>query len=88
MHILTDLTPLMTFLTKFMPMNLIKILFKNFRENYFSPHSPIFDLWRHFDSQNDENLAIFTKSDLFDQIDPINDIFDQIYVHKPDWNNS
>ena len=23
----------------------------------------------------------------FDQIDPINDIFDQIYVHKPDWNN-
>ena len=23
----------------------------------------------------------------FDQIDTINDIFDQIYVHKPDWNN-
>ena len=23
----------------------------------------------------------------FDQIDPINDIFDQIYVHKPDSNN-
>ena len=23
----------------------------------------------------------------FDQIDPINDTFDQIYVHKPDWNN-
>ena len=22
----------------------------------------------------------------FYQIDPINDIFDQIYVHKPDWN--
>ena len=22
----------------------------------------------------------------FDQIDPINDIFDQIYVHKPDYN--
>ena len=23
----------------------------------------------------------------FDQIDPINDIFGQIFVHKPDWNN-
>ena len=23
----------------------------------------------------------------FDQIDPINGIFNQIYVHKPDWNN-
>ena len=23
----------------------------------------------------------------FDQIDPIHDTFDQIYVHKPDWNN-
>ena len=23
----------------------------------------------------------------FDQIDPINDIFVQIYVQKPDWNN-
>ena len=22
-----------------------------------------------------------------DQIDPINDYFEQIYVHKPDWNN-
>ena len=27
------------------------------------------------------------KMTYFDQIDPINDIFDQIYVHKPDWNN-
>ena len=23
----------------------------------------------------------------FDNIDPINDILDQIYVHRPDWNN-
>ena len=23
----------------------------------------------------------------FYKIGPINDIFDQIYVHKPDWNN-
>ena len=27
------------------------------------------------------------KMTYFDQIDPINDIFDQIFVHKPDWNN-
>ena len=30
---------------------------------------------------------IFRKMTYFDQIDPINDYFDQIYVHKPDWNN-
>ena len=30
---------------------------------------------------------IFTKMTYFDQIDPINDYFDQIYVHKPDWYN-
>ena len=27
------------------------------------------------------------KMTYFDQIDPINDYFDQIYVYKPDWNN-
>ena len=27
------------------------------------------------------------KMTYFDQMDPINDTFDQIYVHKPDWNN-
>ena len=34
------------------------------------------------------NLGHFhLKWPIFDQIDPINDYFDQIYVHKPDWNN-
>ena len=28
-----------------------------------------------------------TKMTYFDQIGPINDYFDQIYVHKLDWNN-
>ena len=27
------------------------------------------------------------KMTYFDKIDPIKDIFDKIYVHKPDWNN-
>ena len=27
------------------------------------------------------------KITYFDQIDPINDIFDQSYVNKPDWHN-
>ena len=27
------------------------------------------------------------KMTYFDQIDPINDTFDPMYVHKPDWNN-
>ena len=30
---------------------------------------------------------IWPKMPYFDQIDPINDILDQIYAHKPDWNN-
>ena len=32
-------------------------------------------------------LDIFTKMPYFDQIDPINDYFEQIYDHKPYWNN-
>ena len=27
------------------------------------------------------------KMTYFDYIDPINDIFDRIYVYRPDWNN-
>ena len=37
--------------------------------------------------QNVPILTIFTKMTYFDQIDPINDIFYQIYVHKLEWNN-
>ena len=37
--------------------------------------------------QNDPILTIFTKKTYFDQIDPINYIFDQTFIDKPDWNN-
>ena len=36
--------------------------------------------------QNDPILTIFSKNDIFWPISPINDIFDQISVHKLDWN--
>ena len=36
--------------------------------------------WPNFD-------PFLPKMTYFDQIDNINDTFDQIYVHKPDWNH-
>ena len=82
--ILTKLTPLMTPLTKFMSINLSGIIFIIFREKIFD-HFPKFltydvifpPKWPPF----------WPKMSYFDQIDPINGIFDQTYVHKPDWNN-
>ena len=32
-------------------------------------------------------LPFSPKITYFDQSDPINDIFDYIYVYKPDWHN-
>ena len=50
-------------------------------------------LWRHFGPQKDRKLTIFTKNDLFwlhvayfDQIEPINGIFDNSYLNKSDSN--
>ena len=41
----------------------------------------IFVLWKEGPEKPSQQMTYF------DQIDPINDTFDQIYVHKPDWNN-
>ena len=57
---------------------------ENFRQKLFSPLSPNFDLWRHLFPLNEKIWTILTKNTYFDQIDPIKDILDQIYVHKPD----
>ena len=85
-HNLTKMTPLMTLLTKFMA----KPDRINFWKKIFVPPQN-FDLWHHFGPQNDLNLTIFAKNDLFssrmayfDQIEPINDIFDHSYVNKSD----
>ena len=37
--------------------------------------------------KNERIWDISPKMTYFDQIDPINDYFDKIYVHKTDWNN-
>ena len=42
--ILTKFTPLKTFLTKVVSINLTEIIFQIFRETFFLPHSPNFDL--------------------------------------------
>ena len=54
---------------------------ETFRENYlttFPKFWPVASFW----PQNEPILTIFTKNDLFDKIDPINDTFEQFYVHK------
>ena len=59
------LTPLMTFLTKFMSINLTEIIFRNIlRKNFlttFPKFWPVAPLW----PQNDPILTIFTKNELF-----------------------
>ena len=88
--ILTKLTPLMTFLTKYMSINLTEIILETFRETIIWPLSPNFDIRRHFGPticQNDTILTICTKMTHFHQINPINYIFDQSYATKPHWEN-
>ena len=60
--------------------------YKHF-EKFFWPLSLNFGLWRNFGPKMTKFWPFSTKMTYFDQIDPINAIFDQIYVHKPDWNN-
>ena len=58
-----------------------------FRENMVWILSQNFDIWGHFGPKNDPILPCSPKMTYFDQIDPINDIFDQVYIHKSDWTN-
>ena len=85
--ILTKFTPLMTLLTLFMSINLTEIIFKNFYRKNIWPLSLNFGLWRHFGPKWPNFGPFSPKMTYFDQIDPINDTFDPIYVHKSDWNN-
>ena len=64
-----------------------KFFFPKFWKKSFPLFHQIFDLWRHFGPKNELFWPFSTKMTYFDQIDPINDIFDQSYVNKPDWHN-
>ena len=71
--------------------NATEIIFETvLGKNIFIP-AKNYDLWRHFVTQNDPILTIFTTNELFwlkmsffDTIEPINDIFDHSYVNKPE----
>ena len=65
----------------------LNFFFLNFEKKSFPLFHQIFDLWRHFGPKNELFWPFSTKMTYFDQIDPINDIFDQSYVNKPDWHN-
>ena len=74
----------MTLLTKFISINLTEIIFKNFLEKKYLTTFRKFLAFGAILAPNDPILTISPKITYFDQIDPINDTFDQIYVHKPD----
>ena len=80
--ILTKLTPLMTFLTKYKSINLTEIFLETFSKKYFWPNSLNFGLCRHFGPKMTQFWQFSPKTNYFDKIDPINAIFDQIYVHN------
>ena len=63
--ILTKLALLITYFTKFMSINLTEIIFRNILGKIIWPHTPNFDIWRHFGPQNDPIVTISTKNDLF-----------------------
>ena len=86
--ILTKLAPLITYLTKFLSINLTEIIFRNiYGKNYLtifpklSPYDVIFA------PKISQYWPFSPKMAYFDQIYAINDIFHKISVHKIDWNH-
>ena len=66
-----------------MPINLTEIIFRNLVKKLFVKLSQNVDIWGHFGPKMTEFWTFSQKMTDFDQIDPINDIFDPISVHKP-----
>ena len=87
MHIFADMTHLMTFLVKFSYIDPLEFSFRIWEEKFFYHFSKILTYDVNLAPKIEAIWRIFTKMTYFDKIYPINDIFDQIYVHKPDWNN-
>ena len=87
MHILAILTPLMTFLANPIHIDPPRKFFQIFSEKIFCPLFQILT----YDVIFTPKMRLFwpfsPKMTYFDQIDPINDIFDQSYVNKPDLHN-
>ena len=84
MHILTYMTPLMTFLVKFNHIDPPRIFFRILDENFFHQFPQILTYDVIFTPKMRPFGTFSPKMTYFDQIDPINDNFYQIYVHKPD----
>ena len=84
MHILADMTPLMTFLDKLNHIDTSRICFPNVGRKIYLTNFPKFCHTTSFLHPKMIEFGTFSsKMAYFDQIDTINDIFDQIYVHKP-----
>ena len=83
MHILADMTPLMTFLIELNHIDPPRIFFPNFGRKKFLITIPKFGHMRSFLHPKMREFGTFSsKMTYFDQIDPINDIFHQVYVQK------
>ena len=87
MHILTNMTPLMTFLVKFRSGDPPGKFFQIFGEKFFDHFTKMltYDVilapkMSHFDQFS-------PKMTYFGQIDPFNDFFSQIHPWRPPWNN-
>ena len=83
-----DLNPLnVVFCANFVPYP-TRLNARDFLRNIWNIE--IFVLWKGATwevGKNGDFGPFSPKMTYFDQIAPINDTFDQIYVHKPDWNN-
>ena len=79
--ILTKLTPLMTILNNFMSINLTEIIFINFYWKIFHHSLQIFTNGAILAPKMSQFWTFSPKITYFDQIDPINDIFNQIWPH-------
>ena len=71
-------------MTTVMSKNMTDIIFDLLKEQNLLYHPKILTYDIILAPKNDTILTNFTKMTHFDQIDHINDIFDQIYINKPD----
>ena len=82
MHIFADMSHLMTFLVKFNHIHRPGIIIQ------IIDHFPTILTYDVIFTPTIWEFGTFSpKMTYFDEIDPINDTFEQIYVHKPYWNN-
>ena len=74
----------MTFLIKFISINLTEIILETFKDKIFAQFPQILPYDVILVPKSTQFGPFSPKMTYFDQIDPINAIYDQIYVHNPD----